>query len=138
MARKRDRSTFTRQLERFRRVRKSIIAELGNGPLDALEKGANEIADLSREMVPVETGKLKQSINVEANAKRTTQRISANALNPRNGVAYGQFAEFDPNFSKTGPKPFLYPAMAELKPKVREDIIESMREAIRKGADLAP
>lgn len=133
MARKRDRTTF----ERFRRVRQSIVAELGKGPLDALEKGAHELEWKMIADVPTWSSELQASIKATGNTKRTRWKISANALNSK-GIAYGQFVEFDPHFHGKGPKPFMYPAMRALKPGIRESVIEAMREAIKKGADLPP
>ena len=72
----------------------------------ALKEGADLIVNDAKSRVPVKTGKLRDSIQAKSIEYGAAYDISADAKN-QNGVAYGQFVEFDPKINK----PFLYPAM---------------------------
>lgn len=93
----------------------------------ALRTGAYKVVADAKSKVPVRTGNLRNSIKAEANRDGSVYRISANAK--KNGVAYGQFVEFDPKI-KT---PFLYPALKENRQQIRENMKEAARQALRRG-----
>lgn len=93
---------------------------------EALKEGADLVVDDAKTRCPVDTGKLRDSI--QANAKRggAAYTISANAETDK-GVAYGQFVEFDPRINK----PFLYPALYANSAEVHEKIADAIRRATR-------
>ena len=120
----------------FGRAGKSIIYELGLGPLEVLGICADQVVSKMQSIVTEDEGDLRRSIKAESKEGGTIYEISANAQNEK-GIAYGQFVEFDPKFSKTGPKPFMYPTMRQEKPRIRKQINKAINEAIKKGADKA-
>ena len=61
------------------------------------------------------------------NSDGSSYRISANAK--KNGVAYGQFVEFDPRINKA----FLYPALDENRGRIRENVKTAVQNALRRG-----
>ena len=91
----------------------------------AFEEGAEIIAAEAKSRVPVDTGKLRDSIHVEMSEDKTRAYIKANARNKK-GFAYGLVIEF----SASSGQPFLYPAAdaraGEVKAKVREALKEAL------------
>ena len=84
-----------------------------NGLLDAMRKieegfgdiigqCANVVCDRAKEICPVDTGRLRDSISAERNG--TSARISAN-------TDYAAYVEF--GTSKTAPHPYLVPAILD-------------------------
>lgn len=93
----------------------------------ALRNGAYTVVADAKSRVPVRTGNLKNSIKAEPNRDGSVYKISANAK--KNGVAYGQFVEFNPAY-KT---PFLYPAMDAHRQQIRENVKDAAQQALRRG-----
>ena len=93
----------------------------------ALRNGAHVVVADAKSRVPVKTGKLRDSIKVAANRDGTSYKISANAKN--NGYSYGKIVEYSPKINK----PFLYPALNANRQRIRENIKEAARQAIRNG-----
>lgn len=93
----------------------------------ALRNGADAVVADAKSRVPVRTGNLKNSIKAEPNRDGSAYKISANAQ--KNGVAYGQFVEFNPAYKK----PFLYPALDAHRQQIRENIKDAAQQALRRG-----
>ena len=93
----------------------------------ALRRGAYTVSADAKSRAPVRTGKLRDSIKVTANGGGTRYKVSADAKN--NGYRYGKIVEFSPKTNK----PFLYPALRANRQRIRENIKESARQAIRRG-----
>ena len=93
----------------------------------ALRAGADKVVADAKRKVPVRTGKLRDSIKAVPNSDGSSYRISANAK--KNGVAYGQFVEFDPRINKA----FLYPALDENRGRIRENVKTAVQNALRRG-----
>ena len=93
----------------------------------ALEEGAELIATEAKTRVPVDRGKLRDSIHVEMSEGKTVAYVKANARG-KNRFAYGLVVEFSPAVNK----PFLYPAAdakaAEVKEKVRKALSEVLTD----------
>lgn len=98
----------------------------------AVRKGANQIRDLARSKVSVDTGNIKKSIvtvghkeNGKIAVKVTIrQRKSKNAKR----VFYAKFLEF--GTSKMNAKPFLRPALDESEDKVLDAVIDDIKNGI--------
>ena len=76
----------------------------------------------------VKPGALKDSIQANPNRDKTVYYISADAKDEK-GFLYGQIVEFSPRVNK----PFLYPAMAENKLTIKNNIKDAIRAAVRSG-----
>ena len=119
-----------RTVEELRKKGKNVIF---NAKL-ALAAGVDMIVEDAKSRCPVRSGELKESI--KAREVKVTgveedgilYEISADATN-QNGIAYGQFVEFDPRIAK----PFLYPAMDACRDTVNKDIKDAIEEAIQRG-----
>ncbi len=129
MARNRKKDNFTRGYFSTGRSLKAL-EELGPNVLQAakiaLAAGAEEIVKDAKSRVPVKTGALRDSIHAVPNRGGTAIKIRANAKS-EDGQYYGQYVEFDPRINQ----PFLYPAFDAKKDKIRNDIIESIKGAVR-------
>ena len=92
-----------------------------------LEEGAEIIATEAKTRVPVDSGKLRDSIHVEMSVGKTVAYVKASARG-KNRFAYGLVVEFSPAVNK----PFLYPAAddkaAEVKEKVRKALSEVLTD----------
>lgn len=71
----------------------------------ALRVGVSEIARSAKNLCPVKTGKLRDSIAMTEKKNGELYIVSANAKN-KHGLNYAKFVEFDPRINR----PFLYPA----------------------------
>lgn len=75
-------------------------------------------------------GALRDSIVATPNRDGTWIRIMAGATNPKTGMPYGQYVEFDPRIKK----PFMYPAMDAHAAELKEGIITAIQEAVKANA----
>ena len=89
-----------------------------------LREGAQSIADEARNRVPVDTGALKDSIQVDEKYE-TVVFIRANAK--KKGIAYGRIVEFSPVINK----PFMYPARDAKINEIRRNFETALEEAIK-------
>lgn len=107
-----------------------ILKQLGENAVKAaraaLAKSADEVVAEAKSRVPVKTGALRDSIQAEkiGNGKF---KITANAKSKRD-FAYGRIVEYSPKINK----PFLHPALLAKRGEVQKNIVEAVREAIRK------
>src|SRR3989442_9076386 len=99
-----------------------------------LHDGARRVAERAREIVPVRSGRLRDSIiveggGIEADVDEAFQPIAVVATAP-----YASFVE--DGTSKMTPRPFLEPALGEIEPEVMaevDDVLE-MRGFTKTGA----
>lgn len=91
----------------------------------ALADGVDKIVDDAKSRCPVRTGELRDSIKAVDVANGAAYEISADAKNAQ-GIAYGQFVEFDPRINR----PFLYPAIDANIDFVKREIAAAIKEAI--------
>lgn len=107
------------------------LREMGNHVAEAakrgLRNGANIVVADAKNRVPVKSGKLRDSIKATRNSNGSSYKVSADAKN--NGYRYGKIIEFRPGHQR----PFLYPALDANKQRIREDIKNEVKQAIRRG-----
>lgn len=134
-----------------RKLTVTIPARVRERTRAAMEKGADEIVAMAKNLVPVDTGALRDSIGwtwgdapegamVLAQSVKTEagERITIYAGNKQTLVgARAQFQlarlqEFGTH--KMAPRPFFYPAYRTLKRRVKSRINREMKKAIREGA----
>lgn len=84
---------------------------------NAFRNGAKVIADDAKNLCPVKTGKLKNSIKLTETQNGEIFIVSANAKN-KNGLNYAKFVEFDPRIAR----PFLYPAFYNNVDSIRNNV----------------
>lgn len=72
----------------------------------ALLEGINKVVEDAKDLAPVKTGKLRESIKATPIADGAIYKITASAKNEK-GVPYAQFVEYSPTINK----PFMYPAI---------------------------
>lgn len=121
---------------------KAYLVELGAEVSDeakrALAEGADEVVDEAKRLCSVNVdgknsnapGALRDSIKATPNQDGTRIKITAGATNPKTGMPYGQFVEFDPKIKE----PFMYPAIDAKRDKVRQGVIDAIRKAVRNSA----
>jgi HK97 gp10 family phage protein len=85
----------------FDRIRAGLPEAIERG----IERGANLIADLARQLAPEKTGDLKRSIEVQDGAHALARRVVA-------GMPYAAFVEFGTRESEA--QPYLTPARREI------------------------
>jgi len=99
----------------------------------SMEHVADEIVATAKKLAPHKSGELQDSISWAWKKTRKGWQIritTTPAKNPK-GVSYGQYAEWDPLFSKTGEKPFLYPAFDAHKDEMQDIIKTAMLEVYK-------
>lgn len=101
--------------ENIYRLAEKIEKGLENGIL----RGGQIVCETARELCPVDTGTLKNSITVNGDTKIAT--VSAN-------TDYAEYVEF--GTSKTVPQPFLVPALTLNSGAVISAVSEAIREEI--------
>ncbi|WP_143272182.1 HK97-gp10 family putative phage morphogenesis protein [Anaerovibrio sp. JC8] len=77
---------------------------------------------------PVDTGRLRDSIHMEAKAKGTKIQVVADATD-NEGRAYGKIVEFSPLINR----PFLYPALDALRSEIKDKLIQAVRDGLKGG-----
>ena len=91
--------------------------------IEALREGAEMVVNDAKKLVPVKTGKLRDSIKAVSNKKGTKYTITAPAQNDK-GIAYGQYVEFWPGRRY----PFMYPAMEANRDEIKRKVIQAIKE----------
>ena len=109
-----------------------ILKQLGENAVKAaraaLAKSADEVVAEAKSRVSVKTGALRDSIQAEkiGNGKF---KITANAKSDdERNFAYGRIVEYSPKINK----PFLHSALLAKRGEVQKNIVDAVREAIRK------
>lgn len=105
-----------------------LEAELGEKAVPAAKEALSSIADDvvngAKSRCPVRTGRLQESIHKEVLGNGTRVKVVVDAK-ADDGTMYGALVEFSPKINK----PFLYPALDE----VRDDIGGRVADRIRKA-----
>lgn len=101
------------------------VREVG---IKALKKGAKQIEATAKELCPVVTGNLKQSIHTEENVtdKAVKIKVVVDGTDP-NGYCYARIVEFAPGRAH----PFLLPARDQHASEIHESVVDAMRDMIR-------
>jgi len=96
-----------------------ITAELEKTAMDRLYKAGEEVADIARRLVPVQTGKLRDSIRVTRlrGDPKLNIRVYAGSRE-KGGAFYAHMVEY--GTVKMRAKPFLRPALNQLKGQIQE------------------
>lgn len=81
-------------------IRAGLRAATGRG----VQRAAEHVADLARQLTPVDTGALRASIRVEAGPSETSRAVVAGG----SGVDYAVFVEY--GTSRMAAQPFMTPA----------------------------
>lgn len=106
----------------------------------ALRDGADIIAADMRRRVPIKSGKLKSSINVESLENGAVYRFSANARNPKDNFLYAPIVEFATWRNVKGKRhrkkktAFMYPAFDARRQEVNSLIKDAINSAIERGS----
>lgn len=106
-----------------RRVR-AMHPELLQHVEPALREGANEIAGMARRLVPVRSGRLKDSIQATPGAQDLVWLVTA-------GSKEAFYAPFVERGSKG--QPFLNPSYQALKRRVKSRVSRAMKRAIKEA-----
>jgi len=109
----------TSQLEGF--IQKALVGleQVETIMDEELARGMYMAADLAQVYVPVDTGRLRDSIRVEGGGGSYT--LIADAKNPNTGMGYASFVEF--GSSRQFAQPFIYPALSEVMPEMKANIL---------------
>lgn len=100
-----------------------ITAEIEKHVMDRLEVAGEQIASRARQIVPVASGKLKDTIRVvrlKGDPKQNIRVYAGNRI--KGGAFYAHMVEF--GTVKMSAKPFLRPALNEIKGKIESIIGE--------------
>ncbi|PAP97819.1 HK97 gp10 family phage protein [Mesorhizobium mediterraneum] len=96
----------------------------------ALTKGADRIANLARNLVPVEDGDLKRSIRTEQGRHELAMDVKAGGDLTQRPVRTGVTApEFDYAGAVEGKSPYFFPAYRAVKKSVQRDISKAIKNA---------
>ncbi len=121
------------QFRQVERNLKELIASIESATIPAVRAGLKPIFKRSQELVPIDTGKLKQSgfLVVQRNSKRKIQAEVGYAR--RNRPNYAVFVHENQNMSHKAPTQakFLERAIDEELPKARGRIVSYLRSHIR-------
>lgn len=92
----------------------------------ALEPLASEITTAAKEITPVETGTLRDSVNVRVSRSPRYPGLiaTASALNPRTGYNYAKIQHENPDYHHEAPTQYKYleTALNNEMPKIQEAI----------------
>lgn len=136
--------------ERLRAKLKALSPEIKRQIKPALERGAQEIADLAIHLVPVDTSALKNSIDwtygeppdsavLTGGRRKTPLNPQANDLKisvyAGNDLAYyARWVEFGTRSGQRA-QPFFFPAYRALRKSVKNRIARAVKSAIKKVAN---
>jgi len=96
---------------------------------DALTAGSEVLVSDIKSRIHNVSGKLSDSVIAKPNSTGTKIIISANAKNEK-GKMYGRLVEFWPGREH----PFMYPAYDAHRGKIRQNVIDAIREAVHRHA----
>jgi len=108
---------------------KNLENEVENILSDAVKDGAAVVYDDARANVPVDTGNLKNSIEMKE-GKKTKKKAIWNVKVNLKKAFYGKHVEFGDK--KRRARPFLRRAVDKNKERIANKIIESLKRAIKR------
>lgn len=118
-----------RQNQNFNLSLNELGAGVKKAGWDALVKGADDIVADAKSRIHNVSGDLAASVMAKPNRAGTKIIISANAKNKK-GKMYGRLVEFWPGREH----PFMYPAYDAHRGRIRANVIEAIRQAVRVNA----
>ena len=126
--------TGTANPKQYERAIIQIGESISEAARIALEDIAGKIVDTAQRLAPKESGNLENAINWRWQKTRRGWQIKIRSTGAKNakGVSYGQYAEWDPLFSESGPKPFLYPALDAHQDEITKAVADAAVEVIRR------
>ena len=92
----------------------------------ALKNNADMLVQEIKKRCPVDTGRLRDSIHAEAKKSGMYYKIVADAKN--DGIYYAKIVEFSPKINR----PFMYPAMDSLRNQIKDNLIEAVRNGLKR------
>lgn len=91
-----------------------------------VERGAQHIADLARQLAPVDTGALRDSIHVESGDTPTSRKVIAGG----GAVTYAAHVEY--GTANSPAQPFMTPAIAQIDVEIEiADEVRRLVEGVR-------
>ena len=114
-------------LENVQRIFRTLETESAERITNALNQGADEVADNARLLAPVRQGRLRASIVTDL---IETERGVASRVLTR--LFYARFVEF--GTIKQTARPFFFPAYFAVRNRVRRRIAREVRRAMRFAA----
>lgn len=109
-----------------------LVAELGDAAAEALDKASKAGADMvisdAKRRVPVDTGKLRDSLVLKKSRVKKVKVKSEYYVTKKSGAEH--FAPVELGTSKMKAQPFLRPAIDENKNSIAKKVNEEMLKAI--------
>lgn len=93
---------------------------VGENVRAAVRRAGEDVEDLAKQLVPVDTGRLRSSI-------RTTYSDGGLTFRTLSDVEYAPFVEF--GTSRSPAQPFLFPAFEAIRPHFQADVSAAIRSA---------
>lgn len=135
--------------KKFVKMLKNMPKHTKQPVLDALEQGANEVVGMAKSLVPVDTGDLKDSFEIEHYQKTETASfgiewrvtdfkghfveygvrggVKAVRVKPKKGNSYWKKVEIP----YQAPRPFFWPAYRTLKARVKGRVTRAMKKTLQ-------
>lgn len=113
---------LARLKERFARIPQRMRTEVRL----ALEKGAGELVDMQKRLVPVQHGDLRDSIRWEDGRHELSVEVKAG----NQKAFYARMVEF--GTVKTPAHPYFFPAYRALRKRIRSRISRAIGKAVRR------
>lgn len=111
----------------FKGLQKVYGPKVAAAAKKAIAENAQMIVDEAKKRCPEDTGRLKASIHGITSKNGEHVDIVADAV-ADDGTSYARIVEFSPKIDK----PFMYPAADATRSKRRENMIETIRKAVRR------
>lgn len=133
---------------KLRRMLDDLPKQIEDDVEKAVLKGAHEVADAQRLLVPVDTGDLRGSIDVTAAGQRTPPHsqpgdsevvgpLAAKVTAGNSGVRYAHLVEYGTGGSSpTVAQPFFWPGYRLTRRRVTSRIKREIAKAIRRASGL--
>lgn len=105
---------------------KSLPENIISKAKEALEKGADKVVSDAKNLCPVKSGNLKDSIHKVAQNQGLKYKIEADAKAKRGKQEfYGKVVEFSPKINH----PYIYPAIDSNKKNIIDNISDAVHQA---------
>lgn len=104
-----------------------IIEELQPEMLAAVQTAADLVEARAKDLVPVDTGRLRNAIHVAYDIHRG-ELVGAAVVAGNNKAFYGHIVEH--GGANTPPHPFLVPALEQSRQQIEEDVASVLRKVV--------
>lgn len=111
-------------IEGLRKKLRSVTKNVERAASKASSDTADFTADTAREFVPVDSGALRDAIEVES--FRDSYRVG-----PRDDIEYAPFIEW--GTSVQAPQPYMTPAAVAARVEHRRNVAENVSDALKRG-----